>query len=82
MYSETKRVEYLDSIRGLAALFVLLSHTVGAFAWPPAYGTFVKWPFVSILFNGHEAVVMFFVLSGYLISSALFWNFRKQDESS
>lgn len=37
MYSESKRVEFLDSIRGLAALFVLLSHITGTFAWPPAY---------------------------------------------
>jgi peptidoglycan/LPS O-acetylase OafA/YrhL len=68
MYSETKRVEYLDSIRGLAALFVLLGHTIGAFGWPPADVACLKWPFISILSDGIGAVAMFFVLSGYVLS--------------
>jgi len=68
MYQESKRVEFLDSLRGLAALFVLFSHLVGAFAWPASYVAMLNWPFVSILFNGKEAVAMFFVLSGYVLS--------------
>lgn len=68
MNSDSKRIEYLDSIRGLAALFVLLSHTAGAFAWPATYGAVLRWPFISILFEGKEAVCMFFVLSGYVLS--------------
>ena len=68
MYSESKRVEYLDSIRGLAALFVLLFHTTAAFDWPANFFAVLRWPLVSIMFNGHEAVAMFFVLSGYVLS--------------
>ncbi len=68
MYTETKRVEYLDSIRGLAALFVLLCHTAKAFEWPPNYVSLLNLPFVYILFDGKAAVVMFFVLSGYVLS--------------
>jgi len=72
MYVESKRLEYLDSILGLAALFVLLSHTVAAFAWPTGFGSFLRLPFISILFNGQEAVCMFFVLSGYVLSKPYF----------
>jgi peptidoglycan/LPS O-acetylase OafA/YrhL len=68
MYSQQKRIEFLDSIRGLAALFVLFSHTVGAFGWPESFYAPMNWPFISILFNGKEAVAMFFVLSGYVLS--------------
>src|ERR1700722_15491374 len=68
MYSEPKRVEYLDSIRGLAALFVLLCHTVSAFVWPASYGFIMNLPFIHILVDGKEAVAMFFVLSGYVLS--------------
>jgi hypothetical protein len=68
MYTETKRVEYLDSIRGLAALFVLLGHVVAVFKWPAAYWLCFGWPFIAILIDGKAAVVMFFVLSGYVLS--------------
>jgi peptidoglycan/LPS O-acetylase OafA/YrhL len=68
LYSESKRVEYLDSIRGLAALFVLFSHATSAFQWPDSYLSYSHWPFVSILFDGKEAVCMFFVLSGFVLS--------------
>ena len=63
-----KRVEYLDSIRGLAALFVLLSHTVGTFAWSPKLMAWMGFPFLRILVSGKEGVVMFFILSGYVLS--------------
>jgi peptidoglycan/LPS O-acetylase OafA/YrhL len=68
MYAQPKRIEFLDSLRGLAALFVLLSHTIGAFEWPSSYFAVIQWPFLSIFFNGKEAVAMFFVLSGYVLS--------------
>ncbi len=69
MYSQPKRIEFLDSIRGLAALFVLLSHSLAAFSWPNSlFFKSLTWPFVDILWNGKEAVVMFFILSGYVLS--------------
>ena len=50
---------YLDLIRFLAAVSVVLFHT-----WDDFFPDFpVKWP-------GHEAVVVFFVLSGYVIAHA------------
>lgn len=50
---------YLDTVRFLAAVVVLLHHT-----WPLLFPRFpVPWP-------GHSAVVVFFVLSGYVITHA------------
>jgi peptidoglycan/LPS O-acetylase OafA/YrhL len=68
MYSPAKRIEFLDSLRGLAALFVLFGHTMGAFAWPASFLAVAHWPFLSILSQGKQAVVMFFVLSGYVLA--------------
>jgi len=48
---------YLDAVRFLAALVVLLSHV-----WPLLFPAFpLPWP-------GHAAVVVFFVMSGYVIA--------------
>jgi peptidoglycan/LPS O-acetylase OafA/YrhL len=71
MNSTPKRVEFLDSIRGLAALAVLLFHTL-FFSWPPAVGRFTGLPIINMAFNGKEAVAMFFVLSGYVLSRPYF----------
>lgn len=50
---------YLDLVRILAAVIVVLHHV-----WPLLFPKFpVPWP-------GHEAVVLFFVLSGYVIAFA------------
>lgn len=50
---------YLDAIRFIAAIVVLLHHT-----WPLVFPNFpLPWP-------GHSAVVVFFVLSGYVITHA------------
>jgi len=68
MYSETKRLEFLDSIRGLAAVAVLLSHTIGVFKWPTGFCNFIELPGINIFFDGKAAVAMFFVLSGFVLS--------------
>lgn len=52
---------YLDVIRFGAALVVLLSHL-----WP------LLFPAMPLPWPGHEAVVVFFVLSGYVIAYATF----------
>ncbi|HTB83777.1 MAG TPA: acyltransferase [Candidatus Sulfotelmatobacter sp.] len=67
MHPERKRIEFLDTIRGLAALAVLLSHSF-IFAWPDRVSWFVNLPFTNLFFNGKQAVAMFFVLSGFVLS--------------
>jgi len=62
---EPARLESLDSIRGIAALAVLLGHTVGAFVWPNHW---TRFPLLNVLFDGRSAVTMFFVLSGFVLA--------------
>lgn len=60
------RLQHLDGLRGLAALSVFFCHTVEMrFSTPwdiPAS------PFLRILWNGDAAVVLFFVLSGFVLT--------------
>lgn len=58
-----KRLECLDGLRGVLALYVLLVHTA-TFAALPAW---IVWP----LSHGESAVDMFFVLSGLVIVRSL-----------
>jgi peptidoglycan/LPS O-acetylase OafA/YrhL len=61
----TRRLQELDSLRGLASLTVVWHHWIWIFR-----DAVVPWyilPFVS----GHEAVILFFVLSGFVLSLGL-----------
>ena len=66
--SSHQRIESLDSLRGLAALSVLLFHTVVAISWPGDWTEWSTWPFLNLPFNGRSAVALFFVLSGFVLS--------------
>jgi len=60
---------YLDAVRAIAALIVVIGHVRGLFfvAVPAAYTPASKL-FYSIAARGHDSVMMFFVLSGLLIT--------------
>ncbi len=70
----------LDAIRGVAALAVLVYHVRYRFFLD--YGdALVRGPLASAFYVltsfGHDAVMVFFVLSGYLISSSVFRDRRR-----
>ena len=71
-----RRIAYLDTLRGLASVQVLLSHSMLAFFLgiafaSPSSGTLVGYLAASplfFLFDGASAVCIFFVLSGYVLT--------------
>lgn len=65
------RIEALDSIRGLAALVVLLGHCMGIAEWPFSL-SWTALPLVNTFFDARSAVTMFFVLSGFVLSLPYF----------
>jgi peptidoglycan/LPS O-acetylase OafA/YrhL len=67
----TQRIEQLDSLRGLAAVTVVLHHFTELFpgkvlAADPWWNLLVATPLGCIV-AGHQAVVFFFVLSGFVL---------------
>ncbi|AIC13272.1 acyltransferase [Xylella fastidiosa subsp. morus] len=84
----------VDGLRGIAAFNVAVSHFVAAFLpsmlhknYPSTFGKnqhpsglfdVLTSPMVSIFYNGHFAVLIFFVLSGYVLTMPYY----NQDESS
>jgi len=85
-----QRYEELDSLRGLAALAVMIGHFLLVFA-PIAQNTsdlgFLDYPLnlfkytpLHAIWGGHEAVIMFFLLSGFVLSLPFFSN-RQQSYS-
>lgn len=59
------QLPYLDSIRGLAALYVAIGHIWQFIVFQPPFGNLPK--FLSLLNFGHSAVAIFIVLSGYCL---------------
>ena len=59
------KTHQLQGIRGLAALLVAVGHCLGLFATPAWFSRLKDYS------NGHAAVVMFFVLSGFVLTLSL-----------
>jgi peptidoglycan/LPS O-acetylase OafA/YrhL len=64
------RIEYLDSLRGLAAISVVFSHFVLAYELDTRSKLLNFSPF-HIFYDGFAAVTFFFVLSGYVLTLSL-----------
>lgn len=64
--SGVARYDALDSLRGIAAFCVLISHTVLTHPGESSpLWQLIKWWPLRVLWSGHQAVVLFFILSGF-----------------
>ncbi|WP_414054797.1 acyltransferase family protein [Macrococcus equi] len=63
-----KRFEQLDVLRGLAALSVIISHTLAIFYLP---GLLLEVSPLYIFWASHEAVIFFFTLSGFVLALSI-----------
>ena len=59
------KVQYLEGLRGLAAMQVVLLHFVTGFM---PYTAEHAWPPLRVLFDGHTAVYVFFLISGAVLT--------------
>jgi peptidoglycan/LPS O-acetylase OafA/YrhL len=71
-----RRVRYLDGLRGIACLQVLLLHVLSGYFpgfvqnIPGSPGDGIRQSPLFLLYNGWLAVFVFFVLSGYVLTAA------------
>lgn len=63
--ADDKRLHFLDSLRGIAALLVVLYHLYGQLA--EGLGSILPSILIKIFSHGHIGVAIFFVLSGFVI---------------
>ena len=77
---DSKRISELDALRGVAAFIVLIGHCFAIY--PPVYDIFnsrstsnpsyllksFTFSPLHIFWNGHAAVILFFILSGFVLS--------------
>ena len=71
---------YLDGLRGLAAVSVYLTHTVGChlsanvgYGQEHAHYDFIRLPFIRLFYgSGHISVALFFIISGHVLSLRAF----------
>jgi peptidoglycan/LPS O-acetylase OafA/YrhL len=59
------KVQYLEGLRGIAAMQVVLLHFVSGFLPGAAQSA---WPPLRVLFDGHTAVYVFFLISGAVLT--------------
>lgn len=81
-YILNKKIRFyeLDSLRGLAAMAVLLSHFL-LILQSTTLTKFIEYGPFRIFIAGEEAVIMFFILSGFVLSLP-FYNDKKPSYSS
>ncbi len=72
------RLDYLDTIRGLAALSVVTAHYMMAYGLPRVFWRVNNTP-LHIWYDGNAAVSLFFVLSGLVLSLRHFRTTKEPD---
>lgn len=77
------RFHYLDSIRGLASLMVVIYHANGwlDFSKDAKFNSHLPTHILNSFINGNNAVSLFFVLSGFVLTFKYFSQKQKQQEN-
>ncbi|HWA21278.1 MAG TPA: acyltransferase [Caulobacterales bacterium] len=70
--SDVQRISALDSIRGIAAFTVFLVHWLSFVMPPVASASKLDMALKAFVHLGHPAVIVFFVLSGFVLAGFLF----------
>lgn len=68
-----RRYAELDALRGIAALLVVTFHCWDLGFWHPTRGVqrIMDWTPISLATNGRPSVILFFVLSGFVLACSL-----------
>jgi len=66
------RIESLDSLRGIAAMTVVFSHLNLDYLHLDKVAPLINQSFLHVFYDGEAAVIFFFVLSGFVLSSKYF----------
>ena len=69
---ERGRIRSLDSVRGLAALAVVFSHVYRVLEGPFPFIKVLAGTPLAVMVEGQSAVIVFFVLSGFVLSLSFF----------
>jgi peptidoglycan/LPS O-acetylase OafA/YrhL len=75
--SDREHYFWIDALRGAAAIIVLISH-VSIFGLYGYEHLLAQWPPTRLLWSGHQAVILFFVISGF----ALYLLFEQMEATS
>jgi peptidoglycan/LPS O-acetylase OafA/YrhL len=84
-------IKFLDGLRGMAAIYVMIGHarwllwegySEGFLKHTQAYSLFekIEMYFFTLFKYGHEAVLLFFVLSGFVIHNGFVRKFQKKGD--
>lgn len=66
-----QRENALDALRGYAALAVVIAHTMIVGVYGVGSWEVLKWMPLRIFWSGHQAVILFFTLSGFALARML-----------
>ena len=69
-----EREAHLDGLRGICALIVVIHH----FFILKGIPDWIKYTPIQLLNLGHLSVILFFILSGYVLSKRILYGLRKQ----
>lgn len=65
-----KNIFFLDMVRGTAAVLVVMGHLRSFLFTPWTQGGLITYIFYALTSLGHQAVIVFFVLSGFFVGSS------------
>lgn len=78
MKNDNSHLLFLDSLRGIAAIIVVIGHNHGAFKSNNIFSNVIDFILRNTCLNGGFAVTLFFLLSGFVLSYNYFKDYNNE----